>query len=471
MECFDFVKSRFYAMMVTAAILFVLAVITVKHAVLPAFVLWGAAIAFGVFLVRRSFAAPEVPLFLLAAVIPFTAQFGERFLKSFGVHPVLLLAFFVFILWRRGAYSKGVRQWKWGPARLPVLLFLGWGGLSIVKDLYVGPGYLLAGFLSFLGSWLLIFFLFFLFYNAAEEPETLKSVLVVMAGSAFLAALLACYDYWSSGGERVYGIFAVKDPLVDPPNQLAAFFNSMIFLPAAVFLFCFQNPYGWAFGLSALVFLRGLMVVFSRGGYLAFAAGAYAFACFRSRILLLILLAGTAIVLIYPELLPPGVRWRLGNTLESKTVYDESGLHTVRQLDRSTADRLEIWKAGVRIIQEFPVFGVGYSRFPAKAQNYWYAGVPFQPHNAFLAVAAELGLPALVFFVWIHLVCFREAVLVFIRAKEPFNRALALGFIAAFFSILVSYCYISRTDRLHIVGYFWIYAALLMRLREVEHAL
>ena len=72
------------------------------------------------------------------------------------------------------------------------------------------------------------------------------------------------------------------------------------------------------------------------------------------------------------------------------------------------AYRLELWEAGVRMLGEHPVIGVGIGHFPLFSQRLrplLEGGVPQGPenaHNNFLQVGGELGLPALVALVlWI----------------------------------------------------------------------
>jgi len=460
-----FLSERRNTLLFSGALTMVLSVLFLKEASFPPVLVLTAAAAFAVFLFAWSFKEPEAPLFLLAAVLPFNAQLGMRFEQMAGFPPVTFLGLFVFFMWARGFYSKDQTRWSWSSASLPLLLFAAWGLLGTLKDFYIGWEYVLVQLLGFFKGWLFCLALFLLFYNAAAKPGVLKTIVFIMASVSCLAALLAAYEYWSTG-ERVAGIFVQPNRLIDPPNQLAAFFNYMLFVPLAFFLMNASHPLGWLYLIPLLILLRGLMVTFSRGGYLAFVAGLYISALLRSRVLLILLIVAGAVILLHPEFLPQGVRWRLGQTVERRYSYTGGEKQAVKQLDRSSSDRVEIWKAAAEMIKENPVFGVGYGRFPSKVQNYWYAGIPFQPHNTYLAVPAELGIPALLFLGWLILIPAKDALMLYINGKDPFFRALGLGFIGGLASFLVSNTYISRTDYPHIMAYFWILAALVMRARK-----
>ncbi len=103
--------------------------------------------------------------------------------------------------------------------------------------------------------------------------------------------------------------------------------------------------------------------------------------------------AGTAAVLV---LRPAGVTERL--TLG----------------DASTSDRIYMWQAGLDMVLDKPVFGQGPGMVLAVYPRYRWpeATHPMQPHlhNNFLQVAAERGVPGLVFFLWWAVAVFTAAI-------------------------------------------------------------
>ena len=82
--------------------------------------------------------------------------------------------------------------------------------------------------------------------------------------------------------------------------------------------------------------------------------------------------------------------------------------------DASTSDRIYMWQAGVDMVLDRPVFGQGPGMVLAVYPRYRWpeATHPMQPHlhNNLLQVAAERGVPGLVFFVWWAVAVFAAAI-------------------------------------------------------------
>ncbi len=113
------------------------------------------------------------------------------------------------------------------------------------------------------------------------------------------------------------------------------------------------------------------------------------------------------------------LRWRIGGislagltaaAFASRAYWDQMStiLKPVQDYNfTAETGRLQIWKRGLGYLWENPVFGVGPSNFPvaegvlsplAFRQDYGI-GVPWTaPHNSFLQVAVELGIPGLLIF-------------------------------------------------------------------------
>ncbi|HSD27656.1 MAG TPA: O-antigen ligase family protein [Vicinamibacteria bacterium] len=90
--------------------------------------------------------------------------------------------------------------------------------------------------------------------------------------------------------------------------------------------------------------------------------------------------------------------------------------------DASTSDRIYMWQAGLDMVLDRPVFGQGPGMVLVVYPRYRWpeATHPMQPHlhNNFLQVAAERGVPGLVFFLW-------WAAAVFVAAIRETRRAAA----------------------------------------------
>lgn len=70
----------------------------------------------------------------------------------------------------------------------------------------------------------------------------------------------------------------------------------------------------------------------------------------------------------------------------------------------STMAHKASWQAGLGMVAAHPIVGVGLGIFKSEMVKYqpeWYTGGPSRAHNAFISVAAELGIPAFLLFVGI----------------------------------------------------------------------
>jgi O-antigen ligase len=90
---------------------------------------------------------------------------------------------------------------------------------------------------------------------------------------------------------------------------------------------------------------------------------------------------------------------------QTKIVTDEK----VQGAAASATHRWNLIKAGIRMVEDHPITGVGMGRF--KALSSYYApelGKKFIAHNTYLSIAAEMGLPALFFFLGIIFYTYRS---------------------------------------------------------------
>ena len=81
--------------------------------------------------------------------------------------------------------------------------------------------------------------------------------------------------------------------------------------------------------------------------------------------------------------------------------------------DASSWDRYYMWQAGLDMIMDKPIFGQGTGMILEVYPKYRWQGAPNPNaphlHNNFIQVAAERGLPSLVFLGWILYLLAREA--------------------------------------------------------------
>jgi O-antigen ligase len=138
------------------------------------------------------------------------------------------------------------------------------------------------------------------------------------------------------------------------------------------------------------------------------------------------------------------------STIFSETDYNQT----------SESGRLQVWTRGVGYVLGHPLLGVGANNFtaaegllsPFAGRQQYGVGVRWSaPHNTFLQIAAELGLPGLLFFVAMFVAAFRAlkrwpSRLVDARGRPPISpalkqalRASLIGFIVGSFFLSLAY--------------------------------
>ena len=204
--------------------------------------------------------------------------------------------------------------------------------------------------------------------------------------------------------------------LVANPNDLALMLNLII--PIAAALMIGTRSYGAkaVAALAMLLSIAAVVVTFSRAGFLTLAAtGVMLFVVLMRRrapgaagLLLVVALAA-------PVLMPEGYTDRLSTITDIQT--DRTG---------SAQGRWQDFVVASEVVMHNPIVGVGIGADMLALNEYRGTDTYRSVHNAYLQYAVDLGLPGLILFVWLHIMCFRNARRVERRADvDPAVRHLA----------------------------------------------
>jgi O-antigen ligase len=87
--------------------------------------------------------------------------------------------------------------------------------------------------------------------------------------------------------------------------------------------------------------------------------------------------------------------------------------------ETSNARRIEIWKASLKSILKHPLLGVGIGNFPVVVgEDLARAKAGSSAHNLYLHIAAEMGLPALIFALWFLWLLLKKTYLNFLQTTN-----------------------------------------------------
>ncbi len=223
--------------------------------------------------------------------------------------------------------------------------------------------------------------------------RTKENLVVALKASALILILVFPYAYRQVlrfGGRLGVGLYE--------PNYLAL---ALILVLPLAFSFARQETVGWKrmfwMGGTGLLFLETILTS-SRGAYLGLMVILLLIAM-RLMKRRMLALGGMACLLLIPVfVVPTSVGHRLRSSVDPE-VHDVG----VSASDRT---RLAVLRAGVRMMLDNPLTGVGLGNFKANLARYTDVPVHKIAHNTYLQLAAELGLPALAAFLWLVYVTF-----------------------------------------------------------------
>lgn len=146
---------------------------------------------------------------------------------------------------------------------------------------------------------------------------------------------------------------------------------------------------GWrGLGIASLVplWLATVLATGSRAGFMAVGAAVIAVLALM-RQTKVFLMAGFCAVVLF--VISPAEFWERMDTVTSDPT----------RMEASALSRWQNWEAGMQVIKENPIFGVGLAKFPQAILSYLpadYAGARgvHVAHNTFVQMATEAGLPA-----------------------------------------------------------------------------
>ncbi len=196
---------------------------------------------------------------------------------------------------------------------------------------------------------------------------------------------------------------------------------------------------GWLAKACLLLTLAATLVAASRGGLLGLLA-TLLFVAARARqgkrnLVVLLVLIG-AFNIFYPRsplqrLLHPNL-----SDIGSETAHQGS------------------WQAGLNMVRAHPLTGIGIGAFKSQMGNYapdWWTGANFMAHNAYISVAAEMGIPGLLLFLSILIATFVSLERTYRQKSNPaLITRTAVGLQAGLVGSMISIFFISAEHHEHL---------------------
>ncbi len=306
---------------------------------------------------------------------------------------------------------------------------------------------------------------FWLLGTIVTSTERLRRMAWTLVLCAIPLALTGVVNYLSGDvlSTGVRGFYRIEgyvggSGLTGNPNDLALMLNLIV--PIAAVLVFISRGIARMVALGALLLaIAAIVLTFSRAGFMTLAASFLMFLAVLTRRKA----AGAAFGLLLlaicvPPLLPQGYMDRISTITNIEA--DKTG---------SAQGRWRDIQAAVEVVGKNPVIGVGIGQ-DILAMNAERGDDWTQVHNAYLQYAVDLGIPGLVLFAWLHLLCYRTARAVEKRAaRDPARRQLTL-LAAGVQTSLVAFCVAAMFHPIAYQFYFFSIGGLAVALRNIWHA-
>lgn len=216
---------------------------------------------------------------------------------------------------------------------------------------------------------------------------------IIIACGFYMGVRAANAPDWMLTNERLD--MGLGGPDFNEANFLAAHFGMLIPIVGSMF---FRGKWKSKIAclISGVLIVNGLILIRSRGVFIALLFGIIAALAFSKGIDRRKLIAGIFAVIIGSLMFTDPGFWNRINTIETKTA----------QMDKSALGRIEMWKTAMVMLKEYPL-GVGVDNFMRHNEDYNPDMAGKDVHNTFLRCMVELGFQGFIVFCLLILNAFR----------------------------------------------------------------
>lgn len=313
---------------------------------------------------------------------------------------------------------------------------------------------------------------FFLCYMYIKDLAQLRRLSVLLALYVTLAASYGILQhFWEIDTFRIARPISflkhVNNDLT-APVRISGFLSYMTFsgqlamtIPIifAFFLFVKTVPKKLLFALSLILTFFALFWTYTRSAWVATMCALIPFGYLRGRKTLTILLL-LGIFLIFLVILQPEILDRSLSAFRAK----------------ENRERIYTWQSTIEMIMDYPLVGIGkgnYSKFASTYRTHYNFEFSSRAHahNNILQVAVTAGIPALLCFLWIWGVIFKELYETYqqISEKHPMEKVLSLGFLGAMIAFFVQGFFEHNFGDTEAVMMMWLILAFSLKLQIISH--
>lgn len=391
----------------------------------------------GIFII--GFIKMEIGLVILIISMLFSPEIslGAILHRSITVRLEDILIPILFLAWLgRIAIKREYRLLVKNPLNVPILLYITVCIISTVRGVTLGSVDPFAG--VFFNLKLIEFFLIYFFVvNFIKTTKQVRYFLIFALITVFVIAL--------------YGLYQVPKVEIWSPNRITAPFEGnpepatiggylvlLLAISLSLFLYSRGLLQKWVYGSLSLAIIIPLIYTLSRISYLSCLVMLFTLAIFSRKKLLLFSLA--TFLFLSPIILPQKIQDRISYTWHDARKFG---------VDRSTAERINVWKKGFAYLQERPLLGHGIAARDVMDSQY-------------VRTLIELGLIGFLIFLWIIFRIYKCTIILSKRAAEGWVKAISVGYLAGLTGILIHGFGAITFYIVRIMEPFWFFTGLIM---------
>ncbi len=418
----------------------------------PMWLLYAPAAFMGLYVFASSFKTVELVLACFILYVPFSTTYVIPIAPGVnGTNMLILLGLFAAVM----AKADGRVSWlNWPPGTTIVFAF---GFISALSGFTVmrepgGYEHLMYNELLSYKAWLDQFVMYFIALSCVRNTETAKRVVIYMCIGTVVLALYSIPEMLDKMGGSTIDKSRVGGPHKQP-NMFGGFVAYTTLPLVAIFVTYIKDIRAWILTPYFLVAAKVLITTFSRGAYVAMAVGGFLAAYFKGKGFLIFFgTLGLCLLLVFPGLFPDSIKDRFFPQDEKVQSAQPE------KLDKSSEHRIILWRAGGKMILESPILGKGFKGFQKLKGEYTERDIwESDPHNTYIYIASQMGLPALVLFLMILGYSFHLGRSLSRNKEDLFIRAIGIGGASATVCYAVICMFGSRAVNLEFTSNFWAY--------------
>jgi len=446
---------------------------------------WGILVAIGMMVPFIALVTGDVKRFFLAILVfslPIQLDITIRHSGHLGGAAGFIISLFditlavLYILWISEIVRRKTRINFFPRITLPFFFLIGMATLSMVNasSPRLSLFEIVEVFKMYLG--------FLYIANNLRDRKEIQFVVIFLLLGLFLESMLALAQYKLDrplvpdilGGPKRIRYIRLGEPLSRISgtwvsyNDFAWYLTFMLPISMSLLFSRIRGIYKLMCGLTLVVGIGALICTLSRAGWYSFgiaismvlllsfskAKGKTGLRNFSTSIVAVLIII-SIIVTVNPQFL---------NIVNRRIFSDDYG---------AASSRIPQMQIASNIIRTNPFLGVGINNYTEVMQNYDTTDIrltsitPYQVHNIFLQIAAEMGIIGLAIFIWLICIVYRDG-LYCIESSRDFMTAVSIGILGGVTAFLIHGLVDAACLGNHLFLIFWIFAGLILAIRKIE---